>query len=76
MSILYVENFNDIIFLQVSVHPGLSQESPHYIGAVAKVLAWSQAYMRGRKVHLHVVYKFNFRLITIFLSTNRTSAVL
>ena len=48
------DNFSNTVPVQVSVHPGLSQESPHYIGAVARVLAWSQAYMRDRKVHLHL----------------------
>ena len=35
---------------QVTYHTDLSQESPHYIKAIADVLAWSQDYMRSRKV--------------------------
>ena len=42
-------------------HPLLSQQHAAVIPAVAQVLAWSQKYMRERKVHMsdihvHVLY--------------------
>ena len=39
--------------LQVKKHAILSQQHKEVIPAVAQVLAWSQRYMRDRKVHFN-----------------------
>ena len=71
----------DIYSLQVNNHSSLCKEHPSIIPAIARVLAESQKYMRGRNVSfisacLYSTYHSVFtRLLIVFL-LNRMSVVL